>query len=402
MTTQPSSEAAEPIEAVAARFEVHDPALQHDPHPVYARLRAERPVAHSDMHGGHHILSRYDDVLAVLQDPARFSSSGVLIPSWEFPVGGPQIPLEIDGEDHRLYRVALASLFSPAQIAPLEPLMRTTARRLLAAISAKGGGEMISEYASPLAAETFLHTFDMTRDVLPDLLAYKDLLIRGGGERRDDLAAGSPAIVGLFQEQLERRRAEGATGPDAMSQLLRARFAGRPLTDDEIVNISVVIMLASLDTTSAALGNILAFLVNHPDHRRQLTQDPALIPGAVEELLRYEGMISNGRLVTEKATVGGVELSPGERVMLLYASTGRDERKYDDPETVQFERANIRHLTFGAGPHRCLGMHLARLTLRVGIEELHGVTTDYRLAPGSEPEWALGHVRGLLSLELTF
>jgi cytochrome P450 len=387
---------------LAASFDVHNADLQEDPHPVYAALRAKCPVARSDRNGGHYIVSRYDDVFAILQDPERFSSQGVLIPSWEFPLGGRQIPLEIDGDDHRLYRQAMASMFGPGWVSRLEPLMRETARRLLADLSATGGGDMISRYATPHAAETFLHTFDLSPDALPDLLAYKDLLIHGGGEARDALGAQTPALLSLFTDLLARRKAEEATGTDVMSELLRARFGGRPLTDNEILNISVVIMLASLDTTTAALGNILAFLVEHPDHRRLLIDDESLIPNAVEELLRYEGMVSNGRLVTCPAEIRGTAMRPGDRVMLLYASTGRDENRYTDPETVDFRRRDIRHLAFGAGPHRCLGMHLARRSLKVAIEELHRIAPAYRLAPGARPRRALGHVRGVLELDLRF
>ena len=387
---------------VAANFDVHNPELQEDPHPLYAQLRARCPVARSDRNGGHYIVSRYDDMIGILQDPERFSSRGVLIPSWDFPLGGRQIPLEIDGEDHRMYRLAMAGLFGPGHINQLEPRMRDTARRLLAELSANGGGDMIAAYAGPLAAETFLHTFGLTPDVLPELLAYKNLLIHGGSTGREDLAAGTPSVVSLFTDLLERRKAEDATGPDVMSALLRARFGDRPLSDDEIVNISVVIMLASLDTTTAALGNMLAFLAEHPDHRRQLLDEPSLIPNAIEELLRYEGMASNGRLVTCPVTVHGTAMEPGDRVMMLYASAGRDQSRYEDPEVVDFRREAIRHLAFGAGPHRCLGMHLARRTLKVGIEELHAIAPDYALAPGVSPARALGHVRGILELQFRF
>ena len=400
--TAPGTRTAEQVAELAANFDVHNADMQEDPHPAYAALRAQCPVARSDRNGGHYIVSRYDDVFAILQDPERFASQGVLIPSWEFPLGGRQIPLEIDGDDHRRYRQAMASMFGPAWVGQLEPLMRETARRLLADLSATGGGDVISRYATPHAAETFLHTFGLSPDVLPQLLAYKDLLIHGGGEARDALAAEASALLSLFTDLLARRKAEGATGSDVMSELLRARFDGRPLTDDEILNISVVIMLASLDTTAAALGNILAFLVEHPGHRQQLLDDETLIPNAIEELLRYEGMVSNGRLVTCPVEVHGVEMGPGDRVMLLYASTGRDENRYEDPGTVDFRRRDIRHLAFGAGPHRCLGMHLARRSLKVAIEELHRVAPGYRLAPGARPRRALGHVRGVLELDLRF
>lgn len=386
----------------AARFSVNDPALQDDPFPLFAEFRKRCPVAWCDEHGGHYIVSRYDDVLAILQDPERFSSRGLLIPDWEFPLGGKQIPLEIDGEAHRLYRVALADMFNPVRVNALEPLMRRTAQRLIGDLSANGGGDLMSEYATPLAAETFLHTFGLPAEVLPDLFRFKDLLVRGGAEGRAELANGTPAVVGLFSNLLEQRRAEGASGADLMSAMLRARFGDRPLTDDEILNISVVLMLASLDTTASGLANILAFLAENPVHRDQLVADESLIPNAIEELLRFEGLLSNGRLVTSEGMVGGTPVHPGDRVMVLFGSTGRDEARYDNPDEVDFTRQNIRHLGFGAGPHRCLGMHLARRTLKVAVEELHRAQPNYHLAENSKPQRTYGHVRGVLNLPVQF
>jgi cytochrome P450 len=400
MNVQPSP--VDEVVAAAARFELHDPALQDDPYPFYAQLRKHCPVARSKQHGGHYIVSTYADVDAVLHDAERFSSRGVLIPEWTFPLGGLQIPLEIDGEDHRLYRVALASIFSPGRIARLEPLVRETARRLLEPLVEHGGGDLIQGYAAPLAAETFLHTFGLEADVLADLIRFKDLLIRGGSDNRDALAGDTPAILRIFVELLEKRRAEGATGPDVMSELLRAKFGDRPLSDQEVLNISVVLMLASLDTTSAALSNMLGYLVQHPEKRRELINDPAIIPNAIEELLRYEGISANGRLVTKPGQVGETPVAPGDRVMVLFGSAGRDEARYVNADEVDFRRQGIRHLTFGAGPHRCLGMHLARLTLRVALEELHRTAPNYQLADDHSIVRALGHVRGVIRLDVRF
>lgn len=400
MTTDLGSQ--ESALAAAARFELHDPALQEDPYPLYAALREFCPVARSEQHGGHYIVSTYADIDAILHDADRFSSRGVLIPEWNFPLGGLQIPLEIDGEDHRLYRVALANIFSPGRIKCLEPSVRETARRLIGDLVERGGGDLIPGYAAPLAAETFLHTFGLDAGVLSDLVRFKDLLIRGGGESREALAESSPAILEIFSDLLARRRAEGVTGADVMSDLLRAKFGDRPLTDREILNISVVLMLASLDTTSSALSNMLGYLVENPAKRQQLIDDPTIIPNAIEELLRFEGISANGRLVTKPGMVGDTAVVPGDRVMVLYGSAGRDEARYENADEVDFHRQHIRHLTFGAGPHRCVGMHLARLTLRIALEELHRIAPNYYLAHEQAIERALGHVRGVTRLDVRF
>jgi cytochrome P450 len=185
-----------------------------------------------------------------------------------------------------------------------------------------------------------------------------------------------------------------------MSQLLRARFGDRLMTDEEIVNISVVLMLASLDTTAATLSNAFGFLAEHPEHQRRLTEHPAIAPRAVEEFLRYEGVTGTVRLVAEDVDRGGVQMKRGDLVMLVMGAINRDPATYTDPDEVDFERENVRHVTFGLGPHRCLGMHLARRTMVVGIQELHAVMPAYRIPVGERLERVVGHVRSVRHLPL--
>jgi cytochrome P450 len=389
----------ESIEDRVVRFDVNDPDLQDDPYPFYAEVRQKCPIAHVRANGGHVLVTRYQDVKTITSDPARFSNGQVLIPDWEFPLGE-QLPLSVDGEDHRLYRRALADLFSPAAVMRIEPRIKATAARLAADIAAKGGGEFMSEFAGPLASETFIAMFDVSPDVLPDLLHFKELLVHGGHEGRSDLKNEEAALVGFFADLRERRRAEGARGPDVMSGLLNTDFGDRKLTDDEIVNISIVLMLASLDTTSAALGNAFVWLAGHPDRRQELIDDSSLITNAVEEFLRLEGVTGTVRVVVEDTELSGFPLRKGELIMMMMGAANRDPEAFSDPDEVDFRRRPIRHMTFSAGPHRCLGMHLARRTMRAGIEEFHRAVPRYAVAPGTTPERVLGHVRGVRSLHL--
>ena len=385
---------------LAAGFELHDPQLQDDPYPLYATLREACPIAWSDRHGGHWVITSYELACSVFQDPDTFSNSQALIPNWEFPLGH-QIPVEIDGESHRLYRLALSSLFNPRMVNGIEPLMRDSARRHALAFREPGGGDLVSDYVVPVTSETFLHTFDLPVEVLADMLDFKDLLIHGGGGARSELKAGERAIVDFFGRVLRQRRTAGAGGDDVMSHLLRARYGTRPLTDEEIVNIAVVLMLASLDTTAATMSNAFGYLAEHPDHRQQLADHPELVPGAVEELLRYEGVTGTTRTATRDTQIGGVPIRAGDKIMMVIGATGRDPRAYDHPDEVRFDRQGVRHLTFGIGPHRCLGMHLARRTMTVGIQEFHRVSPVYQITPGERIERVVGHVRSVSRLPLT-
>ena len=385
---------------LAAGFELHDPQLQDNPYPLYATLREACPIARSDRHGGHWVITSYELACSVFQDSDTFSNSQALIPDWEFPLGR-QIPVEIDGEPHRLYRLALSSLFNPRMVNGIEPLMRDSARRHALAFREHGGGDLVSDYIVPVTSETFLHTFDLPVEVLADMLDFKDLLIHGGGGARSELKVGEQAIVDFFGRVLQQRRSSGAGGDDVMSHLLRARYGDRPLTDEEVVNIAVVLMLASLDTTAATMGNAFVYLAEHPEHRQQLADNPEQVPSAVEELLRYEGVTGTTRTATRDTEIGGARIRAGDKIMMVIGATGRDPRAYDQPDEVRFDRQGIRHLTFGIGPHRCLGMHLARRTMTVGIQEFHRVSPLYRITPGERPERVVGHVRSVSRLPLT-
>jgi cytochrome P450 len=388
------------VAELAAKFELHDPAIQEDPYPLYRTLQAGCPVAWSGQHGGHWVITGHEIASLVFQDPETFSNVQALIPNWEFPLGR-QIPVEIDGEPHRLYRLALSSLFNPRMVNGIEPLMRASARLRALAFRDRGRGDLVADYIVPVTSETFLHTFDLPVEVLPDMLTFKDLLIHGGSSGRDDVKAGEQAIVGFFRQVLDDRRMAGPDGDDVMSHLLRARFGDRPLTDDEIVNVAVVLMLASLDTTTATMSNAFGYLTEHPDRRQQLIDDPGLVPGAVEEFLRYEGVTGTTRTATRDVELGGQPVHAGDKVMMVIGATGRDPRMYTDPDDIDFRRTGIRHLTFGLGPHRCLGMHLARRTMVVGIQEFHAINPEYGVTPGERIERVVGHVRSARRLPLT-
>ena len=185
-----------------------------------------------------------------------------------------------------------------------------------------------------------------------------------------------------------------------VSALLQCQIDGRALSDEELLNILSLLTAASLDTTASALANMVAWLAANPERRDELVADPSLLPSAIEELLRWDQMTHNGRLVTRAVEMHGVTMRPGDRVMMLNAAGGRDPRVFDDPETVDFDRANNRHLAFGAGPHRCLGIHLARMALRVALEEWHRAVPRYSIRSGATPTRRLKQLRAVTALPL--
>jgi cytochrome P450 len=383
-----------------ARFDIFDPDLQDDPFPFYNEIREKCPLAHADTYGGYWIVSRYEDVEAVLRDFSTFSSRQVLIPHFDH-FYGEQIPLELDPPEHTKFRQALAPLFGPPRVARIEPLIRETARRLADDIARANTVEFMSAMAIPLPSETFLHSFDIPASRLDDLLSFKEQLLKSGAQPGDlDLDERRAEILAFFVDLLEERRTSGAAGDDVISELLRSNVDGRPWTDEEIVNAAVVLMLASLDTTSSAFGLIVAHLAEHPEQRQRLVDDPSLLPAAIEEFLRWEPLLHNGRVLTRDVEMHGTTLKAGDRIMCLFGAAHRDPRVFDEPDTLDFDRPLGRHLAFGAGPHRCLGLHLARATLRIGLEEWHKAAPGYEVEPGMRPARRETYVRGVTTLQL--
>lgn len=397
-----SSATYDEIVAFATAFQPFAPELQEaDLFPTFAALREELPIAWSEQAGGFWIITRFEDIRFVLQNPEIFSSRAVLFPFT--PPSQPSIPLNLDGADHTRYRRLLAPLFSPARAVGMEDEIRSAARRQIAQIVEQGSCDFIEQFARPVPSRTFLASFAIPDDRLADMsrMAEAAFTFPGDEEGMRRGAEARRAVDDYFREVVEERRRHGATGDDVVSSLIRAEIDGQALRDDELVNILNLMTSASLDTTASAIVNIVAWLAEHPHRRDELVREPDLWPAAVEEFLRYDQMTLNGRIVARDIEVRGVEMRAGDRVMMLSAASGRDAAAYVDPDVVRFDRPVNRHLAFGAGPHRCLGSHLARTTLRIELEEWHRAFPRYRVTPGTTVRRRLTVLRAVTKLHLT-
>jgi len=191
----------------------------------------------------------------------------------------------------------------------------------------------------------------------------------------------SERVTALFEE---RRR---HPADDIASALLASEVDGRPLTDDELLNIGSLLFLAGFDTTAGAIGEIVAWLASHDEDRRTVLADPSKIAAAVEESLRFNANSGvSGRLVVEPAEIGGCRFEPGDRVFFALQAADRDPEVFEQPDEMDIGREPNRHVTFGLGVHRCLGVHLARAELRVALEEWNRRIPDYRIKPGETLE----------------
>ena len=405
MTPQQVSQGGESVEELARRFNYWDPALNDDPHRVLSTLRDACPVARSEELGGYWFISSFEGVRQVLADTTTFSSRALTLP----PEAAPEllIPETIDPPEHAKYRRLFTPYFSPRRVEQLRERTRGYAARLAEDFVARGGGDFVADFSVPLPCTVFMEVAGFPIEDLPRLLVWKEAFLRDGvsddPEKRRWVAEEiMPEMMGYFGQALDEREAMSEPPDDLLTGLLTGELEpGRRMPREEIFNALLLQLAAGLDTVTAALGFSVEYLAGRPEVRRRLREQPTLLPTAVEEFLRYFGLITTCRQANADAVVDGVKIAAGEYVAVCVPSADRDPREFARADEIDIERFPNRHLAFGIGPHRCMGSHLARMEMAVALEEIHRVMPDYVVTPGSVSTRHYGGVMGLDSLMLT-
>jgi cytochrome P450 len=373
------------------------------PQSVYDMLREHAPVMRAEQGGT--IIARHEDVEFALRNADIFSSDMEAV-----SIGNvrPLIPLQVNPPEHVKYRRLLDPLFAPKQVALLEADVRKLSNQLIDDFIDSGECEFNSAFAIPLPCTVFLRLLGLPLEDLELFLELKDNIIRPGGQaaqmQEEEFtriqAETGQRIYAYFNQVLDER--ERQPRDDMLTGFLQADVDGHRLTREDILDICYLFLLAGLDTVTASVGCMVSYLAQHPVQRKRLVDDPSQIPGAVEEMLRWETPVPGvPRVVAKDVELSGERLEAGERVTVLIGSANIDERGFPEPGNVDFERPANRHLAFGGGVHRCLGSHLARLELRVALEQLHERIPDYSIKPGEEPQYSVG-IRAVEYLPLVF
>jgi cytochrome P450 len=383
-------------------MDLFSPGFADDPHPAYHAMQDQCPVQRSPgMFGGYSVnLSRYEDVMWAMRHPEVFSSHEVVNIGNDMPL----IPLSVDPPDHRKYRRLLDPEFSPTKMAALEDESRALVNRIIDEFVARGECEFHEDFATPLPSTIFLALIGLPQTDLPQFLKWRDDTIRPDTTDPEEAQrireAAGHAISEYFEAALEEKR----RNPDdrLLSRIVTAEVDGRPLTQNEMLGMCHLLLLGGLDTVTATLDCMIAYLAQHPERRRAVVADPELMNAAIEELLRHQTPVMMvPRIVAQDCEIGGVSIAAGDGATLLLGAANVDAEEFDDPDTVRLDRETNRHLAFGGGPHRCLGSHLARMELRVAMEEFHKRIPEYQLADGAEIHFSPG-IRQADSLPLVF
>jgi len=384
----------------AHHFDYLAPDLALNLHETLATMRQRCPVAHSDQHDGYWVVTGYDDVLRVAQDWQTFSSAhGVSVP--ERPSSLVAIPEHVDPPVHRTYKRVINPFFTAAAVAPYEQPTRALVTRLIDDFIERGSCDFMAEFATPFPGLAF---FDLVLNAPADQLL--ELNEKAAAVSIPTNPGAREAVTWMFEwitDFVAKRRSEPPRG-DVVDAILAADIDGRPITDTEIVGMIQLLILGGLETTAGALGQIMIRFTREPAIPDLLRRRPDLLPEAIEELLRLEPpFIAIARTAMCDTEVGGQPIKQGEKVMIYWASANRDAAEFDAGAEFDPERSRNRHLAFGAGPHRCAGSNLARLNLRVALEELISRLDDVALQPGVEPlHFHSALNRAPLSVPITF
>jgi cytochrome P450 len=382
----------------------YEPFDMTDPFPSYAALRAEEPVMY-DERIDYWVVTRYDDIKAVFEDWQTFSSENAQAPVRERSAEAKRIMAEggftaYSGlsaripPDHTRIRAIVQKAFTPRRYKVLEPTIRANVARLTRQMLDEGQpGDILAAVAYHVPTITILTLIGADLDMVDTYKRWSDsrAAMTWGDLTDEEQIPHAHNLVEYWQE-CQRLVAEAhATQPDSLvGDLVRAQADGAEITDHEIASVCYSLLFAGHETTTTLIGNCLRVLLGHPAAWQALVEDPARIPGAVDEVLRFSpSIVAWRRKALADAEIGGVTVPAGANILLVMGSANRDETRFPEPDTFDIARPNAReHLAFGFGIHYCLGNMLAKLQAKITLEEVTRMVPGLRLAPDADIAFA--------------
>lgn len=378
------------------------PGTDVDLHQAWVNARDNAPdIFWTPRNGGHWVLTRTEDMEVIQNDYERFTHE--VTPT--IPVVnsvGRTLPVQCDPPEHTIYRMPVLRALLPQVVAKMEPMVRETAIELIESFVDKGECEFVSEFAQIFPIHIFLDLVDLPREDAEILLPCADAFVRGSNEA--ERLAGLAGINDYLIPWVKKRREE--PGDDLISTIANIDVYGEKICFEEAVGFARTICLGGLDTVTGMLSFFVRFFATHPEHREQFLariDDEDFKKHAVEELLRRHGIANSSRTARHDTEYKGIKFRAGDTILVPNLYIGLDDRVFDDPLTVDFNRPGpIKHGTFDVGPHICVGMHLARRELRIFLEEWFSRIPDFGLKPGTKPVMVTGMVNGMQRLEVAW
>lgn len=382
-------------------FDIHQENARIGAEHLWAKMRDAPGLTHFDNYGGYYVVTRFEDVMRVLMAPTLFSSAaGITLP--QTAVRSRHIPAETDPPEHREYRALMAPLMSAPRVRVMEPAVRGLVIELLDGIDDEVPIDFVRAFARPLPVNVALDFLGLPRS---DAALLETLV----GELHQEVATGikSGAADRLTQsvERVIAERQPYVTDPeqDVMSSILLGQVFSRSLSFDEQVSMVRLFLVGGFDSTSIALSTAVWWLAQHPEDRQRLRDDPSLIDSMSEDVVRFASPATYlRRVVTEDTELSGQPLRKGDQVLVCFGAANRDPSQFEDPDTIKLDRKRNRHVGFGAGHHRCVGSFIAKLELKVALEEILSRFTSFRVDDRRPIEFTTGLNQGIISLPMIF
>ena len=347
------------------------------------RLREQGGVHFNEQAQGWYMFTSYEAVRDIFRYPQIFSSQSIT--PWDPDPAYTTVPTMIDGQEHIRYRRLLNPWFTAEHVAAGEDDIRAIAKRRVAEVEPSKGCNFPSEFALEYTTELYLRFTGMPTEDTPKLRGWVDDFFAGYGGNPDAQEGMGEAVAGLTAyltgAVAERRADTEPRDGDFASQLMHSsNETDRPFTDQELIDLLLLAIIGGLDTTSSQLSYLFGHLASHPSDRKRLVEEPEIIPLAIEEALRfYPILFGDGRKLTQDHEFHGVSLKKGDMVWAVTGGANRDPNAYERANEFIVDRRKNQHATFALGTHRCLGMHLARASMRIAVEEWLKVIPSFRL-----------------------
>ncbi len=400
-----------PVLDWATDYDIFDPQYVRDPYGIWDELRQSCPMAHTDRWGGSWLPTRYADVYTIAHDIEKFpSGNGISVvplvdpavdddsvpantPSPVLTSGVP--PISADPPLHTWTRRLILPTMSPARVAEYEVFTRELCRQLVDDVIDRGTGDAASEYAQQIPVRVIGHILGVPEDMSATFTEWvRDVLeFAHDLERRRN---GISHIIHYLHETVSDRQANPRD--DFITELLNSEHDGEPIGMPVVMGMCALLLIAGIDTTWSSIGSTMWHLAAHPDDRRRLVAEPDLMPTAIEEFLRAYAPVTMARRLIEDKEYEGCSMKAGERILMNFPAANRDPEVFPDADRVILDRRQNRHLAFGAGIHRCAGSNLARMELRVAVEEWLTRIPEFELIDPDLVTWAGGQVRGPRSI----
>ncbi|MGD0055207.1 MAG: cytochrome P450 [Acidimicrobiales bacterium] len=393
-----------PVEDFATDWDHSDPQWVHDPYPIWDDLRGRCPVAHTERYQGGWFPSTHEAVSQIANDTVNFTSRAVIIGNGRpdetdapAPIGGAP-PITSDPPFHQIARRLILPAFAPAPVNELEPRIRSLCSDLLDRLEGHeivNGGSEYAQFIPPVVISRMLGFPEADEDRFRE---FVHIVIGGIDHSAEERFEEFQPIIEYFTAQIEDHQVNPRD--DLTSYLLDVEVGGEKLSLEHVFGTMILILIAGIDTTWSAIGSALWHLAKTPEDLARLVNEPDLMATAIEEFLRFYAPVTMARLVNKDMEYLGCPMKEYDWILLGFPAANRDPTVFKDADKFIIDRLENRHLAFGLGIHRCAGSNLARMELRVAIEEFIKRFPRFELADPDAVTWAPGQIRGPRNLPI--